>query len=54
MELSLSFLRENPDKLRFAELSQNFCDQLQLVEQFFIVKLAQGILKRKYAKTNFK
>ena len=26
MELSLSFLRENPNKLCFVELSQNFCD----------------------------
>ena len=28
MELSLSFLRENPNKLCFIELSQNFCDWL--------------------------
>ena len=28
MELSLSFLRENPNKLCFIELSQKFCDWL--------------------------
>ena len=30
MELSLSFFRETPNKLLFIELSQNFCDWLQV------------------------
>ena len=33
MELFLSFLRENTDKLCFIELPQNFCDWLSEPEK---------------------
>ena len=35
MELSLTFLRENPNKLRFIELSQNLCDWLSEPEKTY-------------------
>ena len=35
MELSLSFLRENPNKLSFIELPQNFCDWLPEPEKIY-------------------
>ena len=35
MELSISFLRKNPDKLCFIELSQNFCDRLSEPENIY-------------------
>ena len=35
MELSLIFLRENPNKLCFVELYQNFCDWLSEPEKIY-------------------
>ena len=35
MELSLSFLRENSNKMRFIDLSQNFCDWLSEPENIY-------------------